>query len=91
MSARRKSDAVKKPKVSEAAVEYETKSSMAEVFWVAFKALSPEDQGAFLRKMLDDPEWYEEIADAVAIIEGENDSYRPFEEFEEELRREKLL
>jgi hypothetical protein len=90
MSARRRNDG-KKPKVSEAAVEYEAKSSLAEVFWVAFKALSPEDQGAFLRKMLDDEFWYEEIADALAVIETEGEPTRPYREVREELLREGLL
>jgi hypothetical protein len=76
--------------VREAAVEYETRS-MAEVFWLAFKSLPVEDQGAFLRKLLDDESWYEEIEDAVSIIQARGEPSRPYEEFEEELRREGRL
>jgi len=89
MSPRRKTDGPEKSMVREAAVAYEP-HSVAHVFWIAFQSLSQEEQGAFLRKLLDDPEWYEEISDAVTMIESENEPARPFEEFEEELRREKL-
>jgi hypothetical protein len=90
MSPRRKADGAKTPMVREAAVAYEP-HSVAKVFWIAFQSLSQEEQGAFLRKLLDDPEWYEEVADAVAMIESQDEPARAFEEFEEELRREKLL
>ena len=71
-------------------MQYEARS-MAQVLWLAFKSLPVEDQGAFLNQLLNDPEWYEEIADAVAIIEGETEPTRPYEEFVEELRREGRL
>jgi hypothetical protein len=74
----------------EAAVTYEARS-IAEVFWLAFKSLPEEDQGAFLRKLLDDPFWYEEITDAMAMIEAQGEPTRPFREVEEELKREGLL
>jgi hypothetical protein len=79
--------------VAEAAPAYEATSSpsIAEVFWIAFKALPEEAQGAFLRKMLDDPEWYEEIEDSISILRGREEPSRPFEEFEEELKREGRL
>ena len=73
-----------------AAVTYEV-HPIAHVFWTAFQSLTQEEQGAFLGKLLDDPKWYEEISDAITMIESENEPTRPFEEFEEELRREKLL
>jgi len=90
MSPRRKTEGANKPAIREAAVAYEP-HSVAEVFWIAFQSLSQEQQGAFLRKLLDDPEWYEEISDAVAVIESRDEPTRPFEEFEEELRREGRL
>ena len=80
----------KQQMVREAAAAYEV-SSMAEVFWAAFQSLSQEQQGAFLKKMLDDPEWYEEIADAVAIIETRGEPTVPYRAFREELRREGRL
>jgi len=82
----RKPKGSKQQMVREAAAAYEV-SSMAEVFWAAFQSLAQEQQGAFLKKLLDDPEWYEEIADTVAAIEGRSEPTRPYEEFAEELRR----
>jgi hypothetical protein len=76
--------------VHEAAVQYEARS-MAEVFWLAFKSLPVEDQGAFLRKLLDDPFWYEEMADAIAMMEAQGEPTRPYREFREELKREGRL
>lgn len=90
MARETKSRRAKQPMVREATVQYETRS-MAEVFWLAFKSPPLENQGDFLRKLLDDPFWYEEVVDAVAIIEGENEPTRPYEEFVEELRREGRL
>jgi len=80
----------KQSMVREATATYEA-TSMAEVFWTAFQSLSQEQQGAFLKKLLDDPEWYEEIADAVAMIETEGEPTRPYREVREELVREGLL
>ena len=78
--------------VRERAATYETPSrSLAEVFWLAFQALPEEDRNAFLSRLLADPEVYEEIADAVTMIEAQDEPSRPFEEFEEELRRDGLL
>jgi len=81
---------VKQPMVREASVEYEA-NPPADVFWRAFKELSEENQGAFLRKLLEDAEWYEEIEDAISIIQARNEPSRPFEEFEDELKREGRL
>jgi hypothetical protein len=86
MARKAKAGATKQPAVREAAVEYEIRS-MAEVFWTAFKSITPEAQGAFLARMLDDPEWYEEIADAVIANQRRNEPSIPYEEFAEELRR----
>jgi len=76
--------------VREGVVTYETRS-MAQVFWLAFKSLSSEDQGAFLERLLNDPEHYDDIADTVIAIEREGEPSRPYEEFEAELRREGRL
>jgi hypothetical protein len=73
----------------EAAVTYEVRS-IAEVFWLAFKSLPEEDQGAFLRKLLDDEFWYEELADAVAILETDGEPTTPLRDVLEELKREGL-
>jgi hypothetical protein len=63
---------------------------LGEVFWLAFQQLSEDDQGAFLRRLLEDPDWFEDIYDSIAIIQARKGPTRPFEEFEEELRREGL-
>ena len=86
----RKPKASKQPMVREAAAAYEVRE-IAEVFWLAFKSLSAEDQGAFLDRLLRDPEFFEDIADSILIIEREHEPSRPFEEFVEELRREGRL
>lgn len=90
MARKPKSTGAKQPRIREAAVAYEVRPT-AEVFWLAFKSLSPEDQGAFAGKLLDDPFWYEELADAIAIIETQDEPTRPLREFEEELKRDGLL
>jgi hypothetical protein len=76
-------------KVAEAAAEYRTQA-LGEVFWLAFQQLSKGDQGVFLRRLLEDPGWFEDIFDSIMIIQSRNEPTRPFEEFEEDLRREGL-
>ena len=76
-------------KAAEAAAEYRTQA-LGEVFWLAFQQLSEDDQGAFLRRLFEDPDWFEDIYDSIAIIQARKDPTRPFEEFEEELRSEGL-
>jgi hypothetical protein len=78
--------------VAEAAPAYEARhaESLAEVFWLAFKGLPEEAQGAFIRKFLDDPEWFEELADAIAIIETRGEPTQPLRDVLEELEREGL-
>ncbi len=90
MARETKARRAKQPMVREAIVQYETRS-MAEVFWVAFKSLSEEDQGAFLRKLLDDEFWYEEIEDAVSIIQARNEPTQPYSEIRKEMVDEGLL
>jgi hypothetical protein len=79
--------------VREAAVEYEAGSSesIVEVFWMAFSGLSKDAQQAFLRKLLEDPEWFEDLADSIAIMETRGEPTRPYREVREELIREGLL
>jgi len=86
MALKPKSNTGNQPMVREGTATHEVRS-MAEVFSLAFKSLSVEDQGAFLERLLNDPELYEEVADAVIAIEGRSEPSRPYEEFAEELRR----
>lgn len=89
MASTSRAKAVKQPMVREAAVEYRARP-IAEVFWLAFKELSEEDQGSFLRKLLDDPFWYEDLADAIAIMETDGEPTTPLSDVLEELKREGL-
>jgi len=90
MARKPKSDSGTQPMVREALATYEVRS-MAEVFWLAFKSLPSEDQEAFLEHLLNDPDFYDDIADSVIAIEREGEPSRPYEEFEAELRREGRL
>lgn len=64
---------------------------MGEVFWLAFQQLSDEEQGVFVQKLFDDPEWYEDIYDAVMSNIARKESARPYSEVQEELIRDGLL
>ena len=84
------------PKVREAAREYRTKStkseeSLGEAFWLAFQQLPDEAQGHVIRRMLADPEWFEELADSIISIEREGEPERPYEQVREEMIRNGLL
>lgn len=76
--------------IGEAAAKYEPRA-LGEVFWLAFQAISDDDKRFFFGRVLNDPNWLEDLADAIAIVEARGDPTRPFEEFEEELRSEGLL
>jgi hypothetical protein len=90
MARKAKAVSTKQPMIREGTATYEIRS-MAEVFWLAFKSLSADDQGAFLERLLNDPEFFEDIADSVIAIEREAEPSRPYDEFEAELRREGRL
>lgn len=77
-------------KIRETPAPYRTRP-LSEVFWLAFKSLPDEEKNAFLRLLLSGPGTYDEIADAVEMIEAGNEPTRPLEEFEEDLRREGRL
>jgi hypothetical protein len=85
-----KARSAKQPMVREAAVEYRA-TPIAEVFWLAFKELSEEDQGAFLRKLLDDDFWYEELAVSIAIMETDGEPTQPYSQIRKEMVDEGLL
>ena len=91
MTEKRKAGKPSARTVREPVAPYQTRAPLAEVLWLAFQSLPAEEQAEFLKKLLDDPEWYEELADAVAIIEARQEPTRPYEEFREELKREGLL
>lgn len=65
--------------------------ALGEVFWLAFQQLSEDDQQVFIRRLFDDPDWFEDIYDSIMTFEAKKGRGRPYEKFEEELRREGLL
>jgi hypothetical protein len=85
------------PKVAEAAPTYRATSAktipgaLGEALWEIFSKLSDEEQGAFIEKMLETPEWREDMMDICTVMQRRNDPTIPYEEFREELRREGLL
>ena len=77
--------------VREPAPAYGTRPPVTEIFWLAFQSLTKEQKSGLLSRLLEDPEFYEELADAVAIIEARQEPSRPYGEFREEMIREGLL
>jgi hypothetical protein len=63
--------------------------ALGEALWKMFQSLPDEDQSAFAQKMMNDPEWYEDIYDTIAMIQASKEPGRPFEEFEAELDAER--
>lgn len=91
-------------KLGEVKAEYRTRPKRAksrvariqqpvwgEVFWLAFQQLSADDQRAFIGRLFEDPDWFEDIYDSIMTFEAKKERGRPYEEFEKELRREGLL
>jgi hypothetical protein len=82
-------------RVKEAAPKYNAQSGKAipgavgEALWQTFLKLSDEEQGAFIRKMLETREWREEIGDSIIVVESHDEPARPIEEFFAELERER--
>lgn len=79
-----------KRKIRETKAPYSAQP-LSEVFLLAFKSLPEEEKNAFLQRLLADPEVYEEVIDAIAMLEAKDEPSRPFSEFDEELRREGRL
>jgi hypothetical protein len=63
--------------------------SLGEALWNFFQTLPEAEQGVFARKLLADPEWYEDICDSIAVVQANKEPGRPFEEFEAELDAER--
>lgn len=80
----------RKKTVREAAPAYVTQP-MSEVFWLAFQSLSKRDRQAVVGRLLEDPEFSEDLRDICMILDRRDEPSRPFEEFVDELRREGRL
>jgi hypothetical protein len=81
------------PKVAEAAREYRTRAAktgaLGEALWNLLQRLPEEEQSAFAKKLMNDPEWYEDIYDTIAIDEASKEPGRPLEEYIAEVERER--
>lgn len=62
-----------------------------EAFWQAFQALSAKERRAVVERLLEDPNFREDLLDISLILERQAEPSRPYEEFAEELRREGKL
>ena len=57
-----------------------TTQATAEVFWTAFMAMAEEERGAFLERLIADPQLREDLLDAALIEERRGEPTRPLEE-----------
>jgi hypothetical protein len=64
---------------------------MGEVVWLAFQQLTEDDQRLFCERLLAEPEWYEDMYDAIMSIQARKEPARPYREVQQELRRDGLL
>lgn len=63
----------------------------SEVFWMAFASLSKGERRAVVQRLLQDPEFQEELFDVALFLERQKEPSRPYEEFAAELRSEGRL
>jgi len=69
---------------------YQTESG-SEALWAVFQKLPKAEREAFLRRLLEDEDLREDLSDSIVFLERKDEPSRPYEEFEEELRREGRL
>ena len=65
------------------------KASPGEALWEMLQSLPEEEQSAFVKQMLKNPEWREDIMDICVVMARKGEPKRPFEEFIAELERER--
>lgn len=53
----------------------------AEVFWLAFKGLPKKEQQLVVQKLLQDPEFLEDLLDIAIIEQRQSEPPRPLEEW----------
>lgn len=53
----------------------------AEVFWMAFKGLPRKEQHLIVQKLLQDPEFVEDLLDIAIIEQRRSEPSRPLEEY----------
>lgn len=86
----RKRKAASVSKIAEAAPTYGARP-LSDVFWLAFQDLSERDRIAFFERLIEDLELREDLLDSIVVVNHRGEPTTPFEEFEEELRRDGLL
>jgi hypothetical protein len=77
-------------RTGEPAARYHVDRQVPEV-WAAFEALSPDQRGDFLARLVEDDELREDLLDSIVMVQRRGQPSRPYEEFVEELRREGRL
>lgn len=55
--------------------------AIGEALWNFFSMLSKDEQSAFARRLLADPEWFEDIYDSISVIEADKEPSRPLDEY----------
>ncbi len=58
-----------------------TKEATAEVFWIAFRALSKKEREAVVEKLLSDREFTEDLIDIFILEQRKNEPSRPLDEY----------
>ena len=58
--------------------------SRSEVFWMAFRSLSQKERRAIVRRLLQEPEFMEDLMDIAIIEQRKGEPARPFREYLEE-------
>ena len=59
----------------------------AEVFWLAFKGLPKKERQLIVQKLLQDPEFTEDLLDIALIHQRRSEPSRPLEEYLAEQKR----
>jgi len=63
------------------------KEAKAEVFWMAFKGLSKRERQFVIEKLLEDPEFREDLIDIAIIEQRRKEPSRPLEDYLAERKR----
>jgi hypothetical protein len=58
-----------------------TEEAKAEVFWLAFKSLPKKEQQLVVQKLLQDPEFIEDLLDIALIEKRRSEPSRPLAEY----------
>jgi len=59
--------------------------ALVEVFWTAFRALSKPQQEAFIQRLLEDEELFEDVANIIVAQSRRSEPTRPLDEVLQEM------